>query len=280
MRKDVVLPALALAGGGAGAAVRYWQINTSLVRETMLFRMDTPATMALLALLAGLAVLFFVLTRGGREMTGYPESFYCPSAGYMTLMAAGGFLMFGAAALGLLEGMEQLRIWQSARAMKLPGAVNLPAMLLLTAVLSAAGGLGVLLLGKGNYRGGLVSAYPLLAVLPAYAVLPWVVWLYQENSRQPQPMFYVFTLLAAVCALLGLYFAACFAFQRPSVKLCLFFSLMGIVLLLTSLADRPSLFQIAISSAVVLMLLAQSYALLHNCFGVQQPLPEHTPVTE
>ena len=183
MRKDVVLPALALAGGGAVAAVRYWQINTSLVRETMLFRMDTPATMALLAVLAGLAVLFFVLTRGGREMTGYPESFYCPSAGYMTLMAAGGFLMFGAAALGLLEGMEQLRIWQSARAMKLPGAVNLPAMLLLTAVLSAAGGLGVLLLGKGNYRGGLVSAYPLLAVLPAYAVLPWVVWLYQENSR-------------------------------------------------------------------------------------------------
>ena len=274
MRKDVVLPALALAGGGAGAVLRYWQIHTSMVHETMLFRADTPATVALLALLAVLGVLFFVLIRGGRELENYLDSFFCPSAGYMVLMAAGGFLMLASGGLGFLKGMEQLRAWQAGWVM------NLPVMLLLTAVLSVVGGMGVLLLGKGNYRGNLIASYPVLTALPAYAALPWVVWLYQENSRQPQLLFYVFTLLAAMSAVLGLYYGACFAFRAPSPKRCLFFSLMGIVLLLTALADRPGLFQIAMSGALVLLLLAQSYALLQACFGPGRTVPGSSDVTE
>ena len=274
MRKDVVLPALALAGGGAGAVLRYWQINTSLDMERMVFRGNTPATLVLLALLVVLSALFAVLIRGGSAHSSYPDSFFCPSAGYMTLMAAGGFLLLASAALGFLEGLEQLRAWQAGWSM------SFPVMLLLTAVLCAAGGLAILLLGKGNYRGNLSSVYPLLVVLPAYAVLPWTVWVYQENSRQPDPMFYIFGLLGVICAVLGLYFAACFAFQQPSTKRCLFFSLMGVVLLLTSLGDRPTLFQIAMSTAVTVVLLAQSYALLGNVFGLRTDKPKHPSVTE
>ncbi len=280
MRKDVVLPALALVGGGGGAVLRYWQIHTSLMDETMLFRADTPATAALVGFLALLGVVFFVLIRGGRELENYPDSFFCPSAGYMTLMAAGGFLMLAAGGFGFLEGMKQLRIWQAVQTMYLPEVTNFPMMLLLTAALSAVGGVGVLLLGKGNYRGNLIALYPVLAVLPAYASLPWVVWLYQENSRQPQLLFYVFTLLAAISAVLGLYYGACFAFRAPSPKRCLFFSLMGIVLLLTALADRPGLFQIAMSGALVLLLLAQSYALLQTCFGPERSGPGTSNATE
>lgn len=271
MRKDVVLPVLALVGGGAGVVLRYWQVNTSLVQETMLFRADTPATAVLLVLLAVFAVLFFMLIQGVRENNSYPESFYCPGTGYMALMAAGGFLLIAAAALGFLEGMKQLKAWQAG------WVLTLPVMLLLTAALSAVGGLAVLILGKGNYRGKLSSEYPLLTVLPAYAAVPWVVWLYQENSRQPQVFFYIFTLLAAICAMLGLYYGACFAFQSPKPRRCLFFSLMGIVLLLTSLADRPALFQIVMSAAMVLLLLAQCYALLYNCVGSGNPYSGRIP---
>lgn len=280
MRKDVILPALALMGGGAGVVLRDWQINTSLIQETMLFRADTPATAALLGLFAVFAVLFFGLIRGIHENSSYPDSFYCPSAGYMTLMAAGGFLLMAAAALGFLEGMDQLHIWQAVQTMYIQEAVNFPLMLLLTAALSAIGGLAALVLGKGNYRGNPSTAYPLLAVLPAYAAVPWVVWLYQENSRQPQMFFYIFTLLSAICAMLGLYYGACFAFQAPSPKRCLFFSLMGIVLLITSLADRPGLFQMVMSAAMILLLLAQCYALLHNCFGSDQTAPGKVPAAE
>ena len=280
MRKDVVLPALALVGGGAGAVLRYWQITTSLVQETMLFRADTPSTAALLTVLAVFAVLFFMLIRGIRGNNSYSQSFSCPSAGYMTLMAAGGFLLMAAAVLGFLEGIEQLRIWQAVKAMYIQEAVNFPLMMLLTAALSAVGSPAALILGKGNYRGTLSTAYPLLAVLPAYAAVPWVVWLYQENSRQPQVFFYIFTLLAAICAMLGLYYGACFAFQSPKSKRCLFFSLMGIVLLITSLADRPGPFQMVMSGAMVLLLLAQCHALLYNCFGSDQAASGKIPAAE
>ena len=55
---------------------------------------------------------------------------------------------------------------------------------------------------------------------------------------------------------------------------------MGIVLLLTSLGDRPALFQIVMSTAVTVVLLAQSYALLGNVFGLRTDKPEQTSITE
>jgi hypothetical protein len=260
MRKDIFLPLLAVIGGGAGFALRRWQLATALDEETMLMRVGAPATYALLGLLAVLAVALFLLVRGGEVPEGYPQAFRCPSAGYMTVMTAGSFLLFAAAALGLLVVRDQLNQGES-----------FPMMALLAALLCLPGGAAGLLLGKGNYQDALPQAYPLLATLPAYAVLPWLVALYQANSRQPVTMLYVITLVGAVCAELGFYGGACFAFGRPRPKLCLFSSLMGTVLLLTSLADGPNRFFAVTSLAFVLLLLAQSYALLRNCFGPRRP---------
>lgn len=261
MRKDIFLPILALAGGAAGCALRFWQLASALDEQTMLFRSGAPATLALIALLALLAALLLWMSRGGTIPADYAQAFYCPSSGYMSLMAAGGFLMFAAAALGLLEAVSQFQLWQV-------GLVpNMPLMLVLTALLAVPAGLAALMLGKGNYRAALPEAHPLLSALPAYALLPWIVALYQANSRQPEPMFFVFTLLGVVCAEMGFYSAACFAFGRPRPKTCLFCSLMAIVLMLTSLADRPGLFYGVMCLACVLLLLAQSCALLRSMFG-------------
>lgn len=265
MRKDILLPALAIAGGGAGFALRCWQLATAFDQETQLFRSGSAATLALLGVLAVLAVLMAVLVRGGTAPTAYGQAFFCPSASYMTLMTAGSFLMLAAAALGLLEGFWQLQLWREDL------GVPLPAMLLVTAALCVPGGIAGLMLGKGNYRGALPETYPLLTTLPVYAVLPWVVGLYQENSRQPELMLFVITLAAAVSAALGLYGASSFAFERPRPKLCLYFSLMGVALLLTCLADRPSRFFVVMDLACVLLLLAQSYALLRTAFGPPWP---------
>ena len=266
MRKDILLPALAVAGGGAGFALRYWQIATAFDQETLLFRSGAPATLVLLGVLAVLAVLMALLVRGGSVPEDYRQAFFCPSAGYMTLMAAGSFLLFGAAALGLLEAREQMELWRT------NAGVSFPVMVLVTVVLCIPGGVAGLMLGKGNYRNALPEFYPVLATLPTYAVLPWVVALYQANSRQPELMLFVIALVAAVCTVLGLYGGASFAFGRPRPKLCLFFSLMGVVLLLTSLADRPSRFYAVMSLTCVLLLLAQSVALLRSTFG--PPWPE------
>ncbi len=265
MRKDVFLPILALAGGCAGFALRYWQLATALDEQTMLFRSGSPATLALIALLVVLAAIFLALVRGGASLADYTEAFYCPSSGYMTFMAAGGFLMFAAAGLGVLETLSQFRLWQAGI------VLTPPMMLMLTAVMAVPAGLAALLLGKGNYRACLPATHPLLAALPAYTLLPWIVSLYQTHSRQPETMFFVFTLLGVICAELGFYFAACFAFGRPNPKVCLLTSLMAVVLLMTALADRPGFFQIVMSFGCILLLLAQSMALLRSMFGPAWP---------
>lgn len=267
MRKDVFLPILALAGGCAGFALRYWQLATALDEQALLFRSGAPATLALVALLAVLAAAFLVLIRGGTSPADYAQAFYCPTSGYMTLMAAGGFLMFAAAGLGFLEALSQFRLWQAGI------VLTPPLMLMLTAVMAVSAGLAALLLGKGNYRACLSATHPLLAALPAYTLLPWIVALYQTHSRQPETMFFVFILLGVICADLGFYFAACFAFGRPKPKACLVTSLMAVVLLMTALADRPSIFQIVMSCGCILLLLAQSQALLRSTFGPAFPQP-------
>lgn len=265
MRKNVFLPLLALAGGGVGFGLRLWQNASAFDREAMLFRSGAPATLALIGALVVLAVVTAFSVRGGIAPREYEQAFSCPSAGYMTMMTAGGFLLMAAAALGLMEFMKQLALW------KVGAALTMPVMLGLTAVLCLPAGLAALLLGKGNYRGTLPGYYPLLAMLPAYVLLPWLVAQYQENSRQPEMMLFVFTVLAVVLGELGLYLAACFAFDRPRPRLCLFCSVMGVVLLLTTLADRPSLFAAVLTMGSVLLLLAQTAALARNIFCPHRP---------
>lgn len=261
MGKHNFLPALALAGGAAGFGLRFWQQKSAFDPEAKLFRSGALATVVLIAALVVLAVVIFVLVQGARRPADYIHAFYCPSAGYMTLMTAGSFLLLGAAGLGVLEVKEQLTLW------RMGYGVSMPLMLAVTVVLCFPAALAGLMLGKGNYRGYLPVAHPLLATLPVYVVLPWIVALYQEESRQPETMLYVFGLLAVICTVLGLYWAAAMAFGSVCVKGCLFFSLMGIVLLLTSLADRPSRFNAVMSLACVLLLTAQSVALSCNAFG-------------
>ena len=125
------------------------------------------------------------------------------------------------------------------------------------------GGMALLLLFQ---RGLLPPPTPGLA-----AALPWLVGIYQEYSRDPVVLRFADMILAVVCAVLALYFAASFAFRHPRPRLCLFFSLMGIVLNLEALANGQSLFFTALTAAAVLVLLAQSWALLRTCFGPAWP---------
>ena len=234
MRKDIALPVLALAGGGACLALRRWQLAAALDPETELFR-SVPATPVLIGVLALLALLFLVLIQGGGKPEDYPAAFRCPSSLYMTLVTAGSLLLLAAAALGTLGFFRAFQLWRDGLGQ------GLPVMELLAAVLC----------------------------IPS--ALPWLVGIYQEYSRDPVVLRFADMILAVVCAVLALYFAASFAFRHPRPRLCLFFSLMGIVLNLEALANGQSLFFTALTAAAVLVLLAQSWALLRTCFGPAWP---------
>ena len=264
MRKDIALPVLALAGGGACLALRRWQLAAALDPETELFR-SVPATPVLIGVLALLALLFLVLIQGGGKPEDYPAAFRCPSSLYMTLVTAGGLLLLAAAALGTLGFFRAFQLWRDGLGQ------GLPVMELLAAVLCIPSAAALMILGRGHYRGGLPACYPGLTTLPGYAALPWLVGIYQEYSRDPVVLRFADMILAVVCAVLALYFAASFAFRHPRPRLCLFFSLMGIVLNLEALANGQSLFFTALTAAAVLVLLAQSWALLRTCFGPAWP---------
>ena len=223
MRKDIALPVLALAGGGACLALRRWQLAAALDPETELFR-SVPATPVLIGVLALLALLFLVLIQGGGKPEDYPAAFRCPSSLYMTLVTAGSLLLLAAAALGTLGFFRAFQLWRDGLGQ------GLPVMELLAAVLCIPSAAALMILGRGHYRGGLPACYPGLTTLPGYAALPWLVGIYQEYSRDPVVLRFADMILAVVCAVLALYFAASFAFRHPRPRLCLFFSLMGIVL--------------------------------------------------
>lgn len=78
MRKDIALPVLALAGGGACLALRRWQLAAALDPETELFR-SVPATPVLIGVLALLALLFLVLIQGEGSRRTIPQPSAVPA---------------------------------------------------------------------------------------------------------------------------------------------------------------------------------------------------------
>ena len=67
------------------------------------------------ALTALLVLAFLVLCRGKRRPEGFLDAFFCPSPGFMGLMAASGFCFLGAGLLGLLEWMDQFQLFRISR---------------------------------------------------------------------------------------------------------------------------------------------------------------------
>lgn len=248
MRKDFALPALALVGGAAGFLVRLWQRSSALDPTTNLFIHGAPATWALLALTAAVAVLALVLCSGGRTISekDAAQAFQCPSAGYMTLMVVSGMGFFASAVVGIPQFMQDLQAWQIA-----PEYNLLPVALGLSILGCLAGAVGSLVLGKSNYRALSGEQVRLAATLPAYAALPWLIRLYQNYSSDPVLLNSFVPLLAAVFLLLALHGQAAFFYRRPRCRSFTVFAVMGVYFGLTSLADRLPLFDSLLAASFV-----------------------------
>ena len=64
MRKEILLPAVAVAGGGVGFALRRWELATAFEADTGLPIAGAPATLALIAVSAAVAVVLLALSLG------------------------------------------------------------------------------------------------------------------------------------------------------------------------------------------------------------------------
>ena len=108
MRKEILLPAVAVAGGGAGFVLRRWELATAFEADTVLPIPGAPATLALIALSVAMAAVLALLCRGKYpSFTGYDEAFQAKgNTLYATAMVLSAFLLLGAAVLMVLSFVQ------------------------------------------------------------------------------------------------------------------------------------------------------------------------------
>lgn len=268
MRKDLILPGLAVGAGMLGFGLRRWQLASGYDPVTQLFAPGHPAALLLLLLAAGLALAALVLLRGIRLPENMELPFRCPSPAYMAMMAASALLLLGSGVLGLLAGMEELALW---RLDPEAHVITYPVSLLLCALLAFAAGVSNLLLGKGAYRGNAARACSLLALFPPMTALVWLFSTHLAHSTDPILMNYGFSLAAAIFLTLAHYDNAAFFHSRPHPLRAAFCALLGGFCALVSLADGLPPFQAALTAALTLSALAGLWSLLRTAFGPPWP---------
>ena len=216
MRKELILPVVAVAGGAAGFALRKWNLTAGFEAGTGLPVPGAPSAMALIALSVVVAVVFLLLVRLKPHTiaTGVPAFAAKGNTLYAAVTVLAGFLMLAAALMN---------VWLFFR-----GQVTALTRLVLAALCVAAFAC-ILVVAQRNLRGDAPVKYSLPQLMPAYACCMWLVTAYQARAADPVILDYVYELFAVVAVLLALYFIAGFSFERPKVRRTTFFSLMGVM---------------------------------------------------
>lgn len=251
MLKTRLLTLLAVLGGMGGFFLRRWEL-ASAFEGTGLAVPFAPASIALVVLSAAVVLALALLCRKpAREPATYGEAFFAPG-GRMCLVVSvlSAACLLVAAAAGLF------------------GALAVPQSLLrmLLWALCAASFFCVLGTAWGNYR-AVERKFSLSLLIPGYMVCLWLVTSYQQRASEPVVQVYIYELLAIMCTLLGLYFAAAFSFAKGKAWRCAFFSLTGIYFSMVTLADSHSRAVQLLYLFAVLYQLASVSALLKNAFA-------------
>ena len=251
MRKEIILPAVAAAGGVAGFALRRWELATAFEPDTGLPIAGAPATIALIALSVVMAVVLALLCRGKYPaFTGYDEAFQARgNTLYATATVLSAFLLLAAAALlvfGFVQGSN--RVYTR----------------LLVAVLAAVSFFCVMQTAQNNLRGLNKGRYNFILLMPAYTCCVWLIAAYQVRAGDPVQLDYVYELFAIIASLLGLYFQAGFSFTKGRVFWTCLFSLLGIYFCLTTLADEHDLATVLLYGFAILYLVSSTVTLLYN----------------
>lgn len=269
MRKEIVLPSLAVGGGIVGLLLRRWELATAFEADTGLVTPNMPSTWALIIWSALLAAAFILLCRGKHRSFagGYDAAFAAKgNTVYITAMVLAAFLLLASAVLNYMgipaAYAEAVAAARAGNAQGTPLFNVLPRAIL--GALAAVSFFCVLSTGRNNYRGegkGKFS-FPLLA--PAYMGCIWLIAAYQVRAGDPVRQDYIYELFAIISSLLGLYFMAGFSFERAKVFRSSLFSLLGVYFSLVTLADGHELYVVLHYGFCILSLTANVTALLAN----------------
>lgn len=258
MRKDVLLPALAILGGGAGFVLRRMELGVAYDPVSRLMSMDHPLTWLLIGLTVVLLAAFVLTCRGVEKQKNAPQQWFSAPGDtvYMMLIVSAALLLLACAGVGVWDMKRQHR-------------QNL--MLTVSCVLCVLGSVGALAAGRSCYRKQWSDYVPLQLMGPAFCTLAWLVVGYQEQAREPEVQLFAYQILGAVAVLLSLYGMVSLSLKKGNAAIVCVYGLMGIFLSLVTLADGHDPAYTLMCLFSVLYLTAQMYLLLRNAFGPAWP---------
>ncbi len=287
MRKEILLPALAVLAGGVGFGLRRWELSTAFEETTGLAVANAPATWALILCSLVVGVILLILCRGGREFPdGYDEAFpwksSVPAAAVLTL--GGLFALAGgiSAAIGLPARWEAalMQAYQLQSGNPKTSAMTALIPHVLTLVLSLLSCAGVLALAWGGRRSGSKGSGRAWTLAPAFAACLWLIGSYQAHSGDPVRLNYLYEVLAVTAALLGSYYIAGFSFGKGKCGPAAFFCLGGTYLSLVTLADLHEISDLLLYGFFGIYLTAHAYLLLRSCREKPRMCPSQTAEEE
>lgn len=277
MKKNLLIPGLAVTAGILGFFLRKWELATAFEPDTNLPRPGMPATLALgLLSIALFAALIFLCIREKKEEP-YDSAFRAEgNTVYAVLSVLSSFFLLASAGAEIVTyPFTYQSALLSANASERPLS-PLPFLLpILQIVLNLLGFVCVLLIMRNLYgaKGNGHEHLPLLGLCALFCI--WLISDYQIRSTNPTIQDYLYELLAISASLLALYEIATYSFQKGHARRTLIFSLMGTYFSLVTLADSHTLAELFRYGFVILFLTTHAALLLG-----EHPAGEHPPATE
>lgn len=253
MLRTILLPLLAVAGGIGGLFLRRWELSTAFEADGLAIP-GAPATLALIILTLVLIAAFLLLCQGKHNTLERYDDAFGAQGNWLYLVLAG----LAAAHVLLAALFAGSGFFQK--------ELTSPVWLFLAALCLVAFA-SVLVIALHNFRGGPGKRIGLVLLGPAYLCCLWLVTAYQQRAGDPVVLDYVYELFTVITALLGLYYAAGFAFDRPKVKRCAVFGLLTVYFSLVTLADSHNTPTAMLVRFVGLYQLASLLPLLYNAFA-------------
>ncbi|MCD8146493.1 MAG: hypothetical protein LUD84_04340 [Clostridiales bacterium] len=238
--RNYLYPCLGLLLGGAGCALRRWQLTTCFDENGL--PVDGTATTLLIALAVAAAVCFLLLAQTRRTAVRDWASVF--GLGPRPELLFGGALYLAAGAAYLLWAR------QTEPASSVFQAINVVLPVVLGAALFLSGVSVCLLARRGTVE-------PLAAMAPGFCSCFWLIEIYHTNANNPVVQVFVWQLLAAVASVAAWYYLAGFSLGIGKGRTALFWSLTAVTLCLTALADDSALFTRLLLLAQVVCLTPQ-----------------------
>lgn len=263
MQKKFLPPLLALLAGGAGFALRKWQLSSGFEPDTGLAIPGAPAAWMMMGFSLLVMLLFLLLTWKEEKRLSWETAF---AAGRQNTLAVTALLL-SAALLLASAGVEVITRSVSGilfyEGETLFARTTSMVLYYLRLILCAGAFPCVFLWARTILRGeGGDECLPVLEPCLLYCV--WLISTYQTRAADPVVQDYLYEVLAIVTALLGFYFVAGHSFGNGKPRWCAFFCLAGTYFSLVTLADNHLLADTFRNLFAVLYLTAHAALILNH----------------